>query len=166
VPHRIALALTCAASLWAVVLVAAPVTLKESALTVPTASIYALSSRICHQRFDRSFHIGGIQMPVCARCFGLYLAGALGAVIAWGAWGSHHRDGARTRIALALAAVPTALTWGAEMAGLTAFSNFARALAALPLGGVAGWVFVQMLRYDSSLDGHEVHDRRSRVHGR
>lgn len=35
-------------------------------------------------------------------------------------------------------------------------SNALRALAALPLGGVAGWLFVQMLRYDSRLDGEQV----------
>ena len=51
--------------------------------------------------------------------------------------------------------MPTAVTWAAEFAGLAAFSNLTRAAAALPLGGVAGWLFVQMLRYDSHLDGHK-----------
>ena len=34
--------------------------------------VYQLGSLICHQRPERSFHLAGVQMPVCARCFGLY----------------------------------------------------------------------------------------------
>jgi uncharacterized membrane protein len=163
VPHRTALALTIAASIWLLTLVAAPVAAKQGAFALPAASVYAFSSRICHQLPERSFDLGGIQLPVCARCFGLYLSGAIGALAAWS---SRRRAGGGVRIALAVAAIPTAVTWSAEMAGLAAFSNVSRAAAALPLGAVAGWVFVQMLRYDSSLDGHQVHDSRSRVHSR
>jgi hypothetical protein len=50
------------------------------------------------------------------------------------------------------AALPTAITLGLELAGVTTFSNLARATAALPLGAFAGWLFVRMLRYDSRLD--------------
>lgn len=118
-----------------------------------------LSSRICHQRPERSFQVAGVQMPVCGRCFGLYVSGALGAVLAWG---RRRIAPDRTRLVLAMAAMPTAITWSSEAAGLSAFSNVSRAMAALPLGAVAGWVFVQMLRYDLSLNG-QVHDRGSRV---
>jgi hypothetical protein len=34
-------------------------------------------------------------------------------------------------------------------------SNLVRAVAALPLGGVAAWLFVRMLRYDSRLHAFE-----------
>ena len=44
------------------------------------------------------------------------------------------------------------ITFGLEIAGVMAISNVARAIAALPLGAVAGWLFVRMLRYDSRLD--------------
>lgn len=118
-----------------------------------------LSSRICHQRPERSFQVAGVQMPVCGRCFGLYVSGALGAVLAWG---RRRIAPDRTRLVLAMAAMPTAITWSFEAAGLSAFSNVSRAMTALPLGAVAGWVFVQMLRYDFSLNG-QVHDRGSRV---
>ncbi|HJR59156.1 MAG TPA: DUF2085 domain-containing protein [Vicinamibacterales bacterium] len=161
--RRLALALTIAAVAWTVILVAAPAALARPSLAAPAASIYAASSRICHQRPERSFHAGGRQLPVCARCFGLYLSGAFGAVLAWG---SRRRPGPHARMVLASAAVPTALTWTAEVAGLASFSNLARALAALPLGIAAGWLFVQMLRYDSDLDGHQIHDRRSRAGNR
>ncbi len=29
--------------------------------------------RICHQRPERSFFVNGSQLPICARCIGLYL---------------------------------------------------------------------------------------------
>jgi uncharacterized membrane protein len=163
VHQRTALALTTAAFLWTLILVAAPVALTTSAFGVPAAAIYAASSRICHQRPERSFHLGGVQLPVCGRCFGLYLSGALGAVAAWG---SRRRPGDAARAILVGAAIPTAVTWSTEMAGVAGFTNTTRALAAMPLGAAGGWVFVQMLRYDASLDGHEIHDSRSHVHGR
>lgn len=64
------------------------------------------------------------------------------------------------------AAIPTAVTWTMEVAGLAGFSNLTRAVAAVPLGAAGGWVFVQMLRYDSSSDALEIHDSRSHVRGR
>jgi uncharacterized membrane protein len=162
VPHRLALGLTIGALLWTGIILTAPMTVHRPALAGPAAAVYAGAAGICHQRPERSFHVGGRQLPVCARCFGLYIAGAAGALLAWG---SRVRPGERTRIVLALAAAPTVLTWTAEVMGLATFSNATRALAALPLGVVAGWVFVQMLRYDSQLNGHQVNDGRPRVHG-
>ena len=159
-PQRTALALTIAAILWTGLLVASPAALSTRALAVPSATVYALSSRICHQRSERSFHVAGAQMPVCGRCFGLYVAGALGAVLAWG---SRRIPGERTRLILVLAALPTAITWSLEAAGVAGFSNVSRAAAALPLGAVAGWVFVQMLRYDLFLNG-QIDDSRSSIH--
>jgi len=155
--------LTIAALLWTAALLAAPAALARPAFAAPSAVIYAASSRICHQRPERSFNLAGTQLPVCARCFGLYVAGALGAAAAWS---SRRRLGRQTRAVLALAAIPTAVTWTAEVAGLAAFSNTARALAALPLGLVGGWVFVQLLRYDDPLlDDHQIDRRRSPVRG-
>ena len=118
--------------------------------------LYAASSRICHQRPERSFVIAGFQMPVCARCSGLYASGALGALLAWSRPRRSPRFG---RALLFAAAVPTALTFALEFSGLMRFSNATRAIAALPLGACAGWVFVGMLRYDSRLDGDKNADR-------
>lgn len=163
VHRRLPLALTIAAVLWTLILVTAPAAGSRPALAAPAALIYAASSRICHQRPERSFHTGGRQLPVCARCFGLYLSGAVGALMAWAV---RRPPGRHARLVLACAALPTALTWSSEVAGLSSFSNLTRALAALPLGTVAGWVFVQMLRYDSHRDGHQIHDSRSRARSR
>jgi uncharacterized membrane protein len=157
---RAAQALTIVAVVWTAILVAAPAGLSHRMSAAPAAGIYAASSAICHQRPERSFHLAGMQLPVCARCFALYAFGAIGALMAWG---SRPRSTDQARAVLAVCAAPTALTWTAEVAGLAAFSNPERAIAALPLGVAAGWVFVQMLRYDSHVNGHEIHDSRPRA---
>ena len=162
-PRRAALALTIAASLWVAALLAGPVALGRRPTLLPAALLYAGAGRVCHQRPERSFHLAGAQQPVCARCFGLYVSGAAGA---WLAWASARRPGRHARTWLAAAALPTAATWLLEAAGTSSFSNGARFVAALPLGAVAGWVFVQMLRYDFLLDGHQVDDGGPRVHSR
>ena len=154
----LAVSLTAAAVLWVVLLVGAPAGLSHDSLGRALAYLYAGASQICHQRPERSFALSDIQLPVCARCFGLYLSGALGAVAAW--W-SAPRPMLNTRLLLALAAAPTAATWALESAGLAGFSNLTRAAAALPLGAAAGWVFVQMLRYDAESHGREIHDSRT-----
>jgi uncharacterized membrane protein len=158
VETRLAASLTIAGVLWAVILVATPVA--ASSAPALSASVYAAASRICHQRPERSFDISGMQMPVCARCAGLYLTGALGALVGWGF--SRRVETRRRQLLLLVAAAPTAVTWTLEFFGVMAFSNTARALAALPLGLAAGWVFVQLLRYDAGLDGLEIHDSRPR----
>jgi uncharacterized membrane protein len=113
-------------SAWIILLLAAPVAgmgVSASALT------YAFGSLICHQRPDRSFYLNAAQLPVCARCFGLYAGAAVGIFI---------RGLTPTvpdlRLGLVVAAVPTAVTWTGEVLGLWSPANGTRAIAALPLG--------------------------------
>ncbi len=156
--RRVALALTVGAVAWVLLVLAAPAGLATASVSGVTAYLYVAGSQICHQLTDRSFAHGGVQLPVCARCFGLYLSGASGAALAWL---SSARPVRWSRPALLVAAIPTGTTWALEVAGLVGFSNIMRALAALPLGGVAGWVFVQMLRYDAESHGREIHHSRT-----
>src|SRR5262245_30156247 len=77
VPRWVAPGVAVLASAWVVLIIAAPF------LWIPAAAVmYAAGSFICHQIPERSFHLDGIQLPVCARCFGLYGGGALGSMIA------------------------------------------------------------------------------------
>jgi uncharacterized membrane protein len=154
VSFRLAVLLTIAAVFWSIVILTAPLGLRNAAMSGPSTLVYATASRICHQRTERSFAVAGVQMPVCARCSGLYLSGAFGALIGW-----HRRGraaGRRIRTILFLAALPTAITFSLEFLGIAGFSNTARAVAALPLGAVAGWLFVQRLRYDARFDGNQI----------
>ncbi len=152
VRRTFALMLAAGAVAWAMVIVAAPIALQAATAVGPAAVVYEVSSRICHQRPERSFAIAGFQMPVCARCSALYLSAAVGVCAAWS---TRRRKAEVPRAPLVLAALPTAATFALEAAGVMSFSNVWRAMSALPLGAFAGWLFVSMLRYDSRLDGHQ-----------
>lgn len=133
-----------------------------------------VGSRICHQRPERSFHLHGRPMPVCGRCAGLYLSGATGLVLASVAArrrgvsggdaagsGAGRFDPRATR--LAWAALPTVLTWGLEVIGVWNPGTPLRAVAAVPLGAMAGWLAGRALddtRAGARVDG-PAHTRAS-----
>jgi uncharacterized membrane protein len=124
---------------WLALLLAAPTV----AFGVPASGLtYALGSLVCHQRPERSFHVSAAQVPVCARCAGLYAGAAIGSVLAILAGWRPSPSMSRWRAVLLAAAVPTAATWIAEAAGVTEPSNTVRAVAALPLGTAVAWVVV------------------------
>ena len=137
--------LPIAGVLWLIVLTTAPLALRHDATAMPAIAIYRACSVVCHQRAERSFSIANVQMPVCGRCFGLYAAGALGAV---GAWTLSRRRAApaapAVRIVLLAAAVPLLISVGIEWLGLIRGSNVSRFLSALPLGAAAGWLLQQV----------------------
>ncbi|HEY3162455.1 MAG TPA: DUF2085 domain-containing protein [Vicinamibacterales bacterium] len=130
------------AATWLALIIAAPL------LPVPlAATVYALGSHICHQRPERSFHLFAAQLPVCARCLGIYAGAALGSIAALAA---RIRAGTRAvspRLLLLCGAVPTAVTVAAEWIGGAAPSNAARASAGLPLGFVVALVVAATLHY-------------------
>ena len=125
-------ALAIAAGLWFLLLLAAP------------AAMFPAGRFICHQRPERSFFVSGRQMPVCARCTGLYAGAAVAAPFALLAASSIASG--RARRALLVSALPTAITWLLEFAGGMPFSNVARFAAALPLGFTAAWLVLSVLR--------------------
>ena len=145
-------ALTVAAILWTVTLFAAPYALTSGnpRLVTAAAAVYSGAGLICHQRAARSFHLAGVQQPVCARCAGLYVSGAIGALLAW-IVSRRPVIPSRARPVLLLASIPTALSVAIELAGLAHPSNTARALCALPLGVSAAWIFIQSLRAEAAM---------------
>lgn len=131
--------------LWVAALVAAPAAIDSPNRLVSSAAaaIYAAGANVCHQRSDRSFHIAGHKMPVCARCTGLYVSAA--AAVPLALLLAAPFTARRARLVLAVAALPTAVTWLLEYGGVTPFSNIARAIAALPLGCAAAWLVLSEL---------------------
>jgi uncharacterized membrane protein len=127
---------------WLTLLVLSPFAPREASL------VYAFAAGICHQQSERSFHLAGTALPVCARCLGLYASGAVAAVAALLAARADGRgvDPRVARLVFVLAATPTIGTVAAEWLGIATTSNVTRFMAALPLGAAAGWVFVRMLR--------------------
>jgi uncharacterized membrane protein len=130
---------------WAAAILLAPIAFlsQSRVLALPAIIIYEIGGRVCHQIDARSFHFDVCQLPVCARCTGLYVSAAAGAVA--GLWAASSIPGARARRILLLCAMPTGLTWGLEMAGLAHPSNIVRAVAALPLGCAVAWMVVTTL---------------------
>src|SRR4051812_25109372 len=74
------------AVLWMVLLLATPAAASSGSpsLSVLAAAVYAVGGLVCHQRPDRSFFLQGVQLPVCARCTGIYGGAALTAM--WWVW--------------------------------------------------------------------------------
>jgi uncharacterized membrane protein len=134
---------TYAAVAWLTLVVSAPVALSRGRLPAFTLAVYQAGSLVCHQRPERSFHLAGIQLPVCARCFGLYLSGATGLAVA-----SRRRralSARAVRALLALAALPIVSTVALEWLGAIQPTNVQRMLTGLPLGFAAGVVIVRSL---------------------
>jgi uncharacterized membrane protein len=115
---------------WLGLLVAAPSLSAQLA-----AAVYAAGSLLCHQIPERSFYRGVNQLPVCARCLGVYAgitAGALGWCVV--GWGTRRVQRLAVRPVLVFSAVPTLLTVVLESLGLWGGSNSVRAASGAMLG--------------------------------
>jgi uncharacterized membrane protein len=149
---------TCASVGFVALLVAAPV-LPDA----PSAIIYVLASRICHQLPERSFHLAGAQLPVCARCVAIYAGFAAAAFYVWvrrpRLAGFEHGLSSRARAALTIGAMPTVLTVVAEWAGVWMPSNGARAAAGVPLGAAVALVSIAALAASGGLHYDECAPR-------
>jgi uncharacterized membrane protein len=99
-------------------------------------AIYGIGSLVCHQKPERSFHLWGAQLPVCARCAGIYL-GAAAALIRRRAKASRVVN---DREILALAALPTVATLLFEWTTGMTPSNTIRFVSGLPIGAVVSWL--------------------------
>ncbi|MGE0866231.1 MAG: DUF2085 domain-containing protein [Vicinamibacterales bacterium] len=115
------------------------------------AFAYSAGAVVCHQLPERSFALAGRQLPVCARCSGLYLGVALGLL----GWFLVRRllpvplAGSRRLLAgLAIAAVPTTVSWVTGVLGIWDGTNVIRAVLALPLGLGAGAVVAAVAAKD------------------
>ncbi len=134
------LALAVAVVAWAAGLALAPYVARLS--RVAGGLLYAVGSLICHQQPERSFYLAGAQLPVCARCEGLYLGAAAG-VLVWTLVGRRRQQAwprPRALMLLTAAALPTALTVAAAMAGVGDPPNAWRFAFAMPLGLAGGLV--------------------------
>src|SRR5713101_8023348 len=95
--------------------------------------VYRCGSLLCHQVPERSFHLWATQMPVCARCTGIYSGGAL-AALATAVVGRRGRLPVPARTALIVAAMPSLATLLVEWTGGEMPAGWLRALAGAPLG--------------------------------
>ncbi len=143
--------------------VALPLAAFASSRPYPPTPVYLLSfgtylvgSLLCHQRPERSFFLWGSQMPVCARCFGIYAGAAIAAIALpfVGRLTSFLRSEARVpsppareggalrsaRMLLIVSIVPAAATLVYEWTTGDMPANWIRALSGLPIGVVVAWI--------------------------
>jgi uncharacterized membrane protein len=150
--RRLHIAFVLAAAVWAALLVVAPfLASRPHASTFGAAltlAVYAVGSGLCHQLPERSFHVWAAQMPVCARCAGIYFGAAMTAVLGAGARGFQPSDNRspkalvlqKSRLIVALAALPSAATLVFEWSTGHTPANWIRFAAGLPLGVAVAWL--------------------------
>lgn len=131
----IAPALALTALIWLALLIITPLAPSSIATLM-----YAAGAVICHQLPERSFHLAGYQLPVCARCLGIYAGAAAAATIhvlgAFVAESTRWRllSPAAARRVLLVSALPTVVTVALEWAGAWSGTNVVRAIAGVALG--------------------------------
>jgi uncharacterized membrane protein len=110
---------------------------------------YSLGHLICHQLPERSFHLWGASLPVCARCTGIYLGASITCLVL----ASRERGSAlfidirfamayaytRARLVLLISLIPTAATLIFEWTTGVTPGNWVRAFAGVPLGAAVAW---------------------------
>jgi hypothetical protein len=153
---RLRAAFVAAVAAWAALLVVTP-WLASRPHASPIASglilaVYGIGSLVCHQLPERSYHVWTAQVPVCARCAGIYAGAVIGAIagslhLARGGWpgfvpGRGTRRVDDPRIVLALAAAPTLATLLYEWTTGEMPAHAIRAAAGVPLGLVVAWLVV------------------------
>ncbi len=137
-----------ASVVWAVVLPLAPLAATRprqgAALFSFAYAAYGIGSVICHQIDVRSFHLWSAQLPVCARCTGIYIGAAVTALTAALLPPLAPRSSdARTvlfRRVLVAAMLPTAATLAFEWTTGVMPANVVRALAGAPIGAAVAWI--------------------------
>lgn len=79
--HRLLLALRVSFVLAALLPLVAPLLECSSGTAELGAAVRSLYALQCHQRVGRSFHFWSAALPVCARCYGIYLGLGLAALV-------------------------------------------------------------------------------------
>jgi predicted membrane protein DUF2085 len=159
-------AFVAASVAWALLLPLVPfVASRPHATPIGTALIiaaYAVGGAICHQLPERSYHLWAAQMPVCARCAGIYVGAAIGAIVGAAsltgrranaripllvAAGHRFTRADQARAILFIAALPTLATLVYEWTTGHMPAHWIRAATGVPLGATAAWmVFSSMPR--------------------
>lgn len=140
-------------------------------------AVYAIGSMVCHQLPERSYHLWTAQMPVCARCAGIYAGAAVAAAIAAFSAplkrcptelrrpadtqrptgdtpyvGHPFRGAVTARTALLVAALPGALTLAYEWTTGQTPGNLIRAASGIPIGVVVAWLALGAMRDEAAAE--------------
>lgn len=103
--------------------------------------LYGTFHAVCHQIPERSFHVGGHALAVCARCTGIYAGFVLGALLYPLVKSLRNREAPR-RAWLFAAALPTAADFALGVSGVWENTHLSRALTGALLGAAAAFFIV------------------------
>jgi uncharacterized membrane protein len=104
-------------------------------------SVYFVGSAVCHQLDARSFHVWAHQMPVCARCTGIYVGAAIAALAVSVRRGRSTRA-LNPRWLVGLAFLPAATSLIYEWGTGVAPSNVTRAATGVVVGAMVAWLVI------------------------
>jgi uncharacterized membrane protein len=142
----------------------APALMAQGSVLLSRA-VYQLFGAACHQLPERSFHLWGYPLAVCARCAGLY-AGAAAAFLAYPLL---RRPLARTdappRAWLFAAALPTAVDFLLGVSGVWENTHASRFSTALVLGAASAFFILPGLADLFARDLRRLFQTRSVVKG-
>ncbi len=118
--------------------ISAPV-LKDAGYVNASNLNYLMFSSACHQISERSLHVFGAKMAVCARCFGIY-AGMLIGCLLYPFLNRFERMPPGWVMLAAIASL--ALDGVSQLFGLRESSNILRVLTGLLFGGVIPYYLI------------------------
>ncbi|HEX8096764.1 MAG TPA: DUF2085 domain-containing protein [Pyrinomonadaceae bacterium] len=104
-------------------------------------TIYRAFSYLCHQIPERSFHLAGHPLAVCARCTGIYSGFMLG-VLAYPLARSLKRRDSPSRVWLLVAALPISADFLLGYSGLWANTHLSRLATGAFFGAVCAFFVV------------------------
>ncbi len=107
----------------------------------PWGLVYSVGDRLCHQRADRSFFLGGNELPFCARCTGVWLGLFLGLVVM--AFVAVPLD-SRLAWVFVVGLLPLMVDGGGQLLGLWESTNVVRLVTGV-LAGVVGGLGIGIL---------------------
>lgn len=116
-------------------IIAAPL-LRANGHEFSSLVIYKSFGNLCHQIPERSFHVAGHALAVCARCWGLYAGLAIG-ILAFPFVRSLRSTRTPARSWLFIAAVPTVLDFSLGFLGIWQNTHLSRFTTGALLGAVA-----------------------------
>lgn len=106
-------------------------------------------SALCHQITERSYILGDLQMPLCARCIGIHLGFLLSSIVVWT---GHRRFSSAMPGKKALAVLGAMSVTGfidalLSYAGISGYDNLSRTISGLLIGTPIPFVAVPLLNH-------------------
>lgn len=106
--------------------------------------IYNFFGYVCHQIFERAFHLGAFPMAVCARCFGFY-SGFLIGIAAYPFFRALDNTDSFPRYWLFAATVPMAIDLSLTFFGIWENTHWSRLVTGAILGAACAFFIVPAL---------------------